>query len=318
MTSQAIALKPGTHSMYKYAWPALQMENQLSAESLQLLRVPPLQQPISSQPAHESSVSMPAAATTHVPTPARRQESVTAYMPTPDRMMQSQQKVPTFPSTMMQSTLVRSNSLSSLPWGPTVGSARLHKNDIAPHPTLRPISIGNPVCAASNVSQQAHGVQINPQRNLSSNVPFGMSFTPGNNPSHLYSQSVEMSAGEAAAREDLMLEAAKSEHAFNPDHAAQLARLTGHMVVQRASSDPTLFRTSVAPSQTMQDILGLASDWQTTRAHHQQARPQPSLLQIPTLDCSLQSMNSRLGSFQHTPMQHLNEHMSSGHGYSHH
>ena len=116
------------------------------------------------------------------------------------------------------------------------------KNNIAWHPTLRTIFTGNPVYAPGSASQQARGVPTKPQRNLSSGAPFGMSFDPGNNFSHLYSQSVELSASEAAARENLMLEVAKSECGFNPDHAAQLARLTGHMGVQRASSDPTLFQ----------------------------------------------------------------------------
>jgi hypothetical protein len=84
-----------------------QVEEQLSAESLQLLHAPQVQLATGSRLACNS-----VPATTHLRTPARLHDAVTTYMSSPDQaLVEPVHKNSSFPSNVMPSTLVKSNSL---------------------------------------------------------------------------------------------------------------------------------------------------------------------------------------------------------------
>ena len=90
----------------------LQVEEQFSAESLQLLPVPQVQQATGSRLAHNPGISMRMPTTTHLPTPAGMHDAVTTYLSSPDQaLMQPAQKISSLLSNPMPSSLVKSNSL---------------------------------------------------------------------------------------------------------------------------------------------------------------------------------------------------------------
>jgi len=323
----------------------------LSAESLQLLCVPQVQQATGSRLARNPGISVPMPATTYVPTPARMHDAVTTYMTSPDpALMQPAHKIPSFPANLLPSSLVRSNSLNSNSWARGMGSAKLSTENA----TLLPIHLSNHMAAPSSSSQQpraaldklhsslpgnhvtapgsssqhSRGPLNTLQPSLPGNPAFGMDFNM--DLARLYRHSAEATVHESAARKALMSEVAKLEQGFSPDHAHQLAQLSAHGSALRTCSEPAMFR-GVMGSGTgdpMQDILGTAMDWQLQGGQQQQPRRPPPrsmqppchshALQIPALDCSQQGMALCPGGFQGTPMQHMNELVGGDCNYSHH
>ena len=268
-----------------------------------------------------SGKTMPVPATTHVPTPARMPDAITTYMsPSESAVVSTLPKITSFPGNVMPTTLNKSSSLSSTPWG----SAQSQYPSSA---TLLPIHFGNPTAAPGSTCQQFVDPHAHPSHALTSTSPFGMSFKPDFNTASLYRHSAGATATGSAARKSLMTEAAKAQHSFNPDHEQQLAQLSGHGGVHRAASDSALFKNALYPNTTMEDILGTAVEWRAQGGFQQQRRPQPSLapmcqgshaLQIPALDCGQQDLGGHTIGFHKTPMSGRNELVGSGYNYSNH
>ena len=130
----------------------VQVEEQLSTESLQLLCAPQVQQAAGSRLARNPGLSVAMPATTYVPTPARMHDLVTTYMSSPDpALMQPPHKTPSFPGNPMSSSVVRSNGLNSNLWAPSMGSAKSVRTENA---TLLPIHLSSHMAAPSSSSQQ--------------------------------------------------------------------------------------------------------------------------------------------------------------------
>lgn len=333
--------------------PPEQVEEQLSAESLQLLCISQVQQAAGSRLARNPGLSAPVPATAYVPTPARLHDAVTTYTSNPDpTLMQPSHKIPSFPGNPMPSNPFRSNSSNSNLWAPGMGSAKSLSTE---NTTLLPFHLGNHmttpssssqqpraaldklhsslpgnhVTASGSLSQHPRGPLNTLQPSLPGNPAFGMGFGMENTTARLYRHSAEATVHESAASKALMSEVAKLEQGLNPDHAHQLAHLSAHGMALRTSSGPSMFRGAMGSStgDPMQDILGTAMEWQLQGGHQQPRRPPPRsmqptshslALQIPALDCSQQGIALCPGGFQGTPMQRMNEHVGGGYNYSHH
>ena len=306
-----------------------QVEEQLSAESLQLLHVPQAQLATGSRLA---CCSVPA--TTHPPTPARLQDAVTTYMSSPDQaLMEPVHKISSFPSNVMPSTRVKSNSLNNMSWAKSLDSAKSLRSE---NMTLLPAHLGNHVTAPGSSVQQSSGPLNKVQTFLPGIAPFGMSLSTDSSTGHLCGHLAGATADESAARKMLMSEVVKLEPGFHSNHAQQLSRLSAHGIVHRASSDSTLFTSAIGigTDDSMQDILGSAIEWQLRGGHQQQQRrPQASLMQqashshqlththalpMPALDCNQQGVGLSNGGFQHMPMQHINEQVGGACNFRHH
>ncbi|KAA6427394.1 MAG: hypothetical protein FRX49_02058 [Trebouxia sp. A1-2] len=134
--------------------PTEQVEEQLSAESLQLLYVPQVQQATGSRLTRHPGISAAMPATTYVPTPARMHDAMPTCMSSPDPALMQSHKIPSFAGNSMPSTLVsqvRSNSLNSHLWAPGVGAAKSLRTENATH---LPIHLSNHMAAPSSSSQQ--------------------------------------------------------------------------------------------------------------------------------------------------------------------
>ncbi len=307
-----------------------QVEEQLSAESLQLMHGPQVQPATGSRLACSPESSKPVPATTYVPTPAPLHDAVSTYTSSPDpELVEPLHKNSTFPSNLMPSTLVKSNSLNSMSWSPCLESAKSLKIENA---TLLPIHLGNHVTAPGSSVQQSSSPLNRVQSFLPGNAAFGTSSSINNLHSHLAGAT----ANESAARKMLMSEVAKLEPGFQPNHVQQLSRLSGHGIEHRVSCDSTLFKSvmGTGTGDSMQDILDSAIEWQLQGLHQQQQRrSQSNLMQqaclsrpyahtlalsIPALDCSQQGMGLCGSGLQEMPMQHANEHMGGVCKFRHH
>ncbi|DBB07234.1 hypothetical protein WJX77_004458 [Trebouxia sp. C0004] len=333
--------------------PTEQVEEQLSAESLQLLCVPQVQQATGSRLARNPGVSAAMAATAYVPTPARMHDAVATYMPSPDTaLMQTSHKISSFPGNPMPSSVARSNSLNSNLWAPGMASAKSLSTENA---ALPPIHLSNHMAAPSSSAQQPRaaldklhsslpsnhvtasgtssqhprGLLEALQPSLPGNPASGMGFSMDHTTARLYRHSAEATVHESAARKALMSEVAKLEQGFNPDHVHQLAHLSAHASALRTCSGPSMFRGALGSGtgDPMQDILGTAMEWQLQGGQQKPRRPPPRSMQpacrshalpIPALDCSHQGMALCLGNFQETPMQSMNERVGGGYNYNHH
>lgn len=335
--------------------PSEQVEEQLSAESLQLLCAPQVQQASGGRLARNPGLSAAMPVTAYVPTPACMHDAVTTYMSSPDSaLMQSLHKIPSFPGNPTPSSVVRSNSLNSNIWAPGMGSAKSLSTENA---TLLPMHLSNHMAAPSSSSQQPRAAldklhsslpgnhvtasgsssqhPRGPLNTLQPSLPGNPAFATGfgmdmdNTTARLYRHSAEATVHESAARKALMSEVAKLEQGFNPDHAHQLARLSAHGAALRTSSGPSMFTGAVGSGtgDPMQDILGTAMEWQLRGGQQQPRRPPPRSMQpvsnshaleIPALDCSHQGMAQCPGGFQEMPMQRMNEYVGGVYSYSHH
>ncbi len=309
-----------------------QVEEQLSAESLQLLHAPQVQLATGSRLACNS-----VPATTHLPTPARLHGAMTTYMSSPDQaLVEPVHKISSFPSNVMPSTLLKSNSLNNMSWAKSLESANFLKSENA---TLLPVHLGNHVTAPGSSVQQDSGPLNKVQTFLPGNAPFGVSLSTDSSTAHLRGHLAGATANESAAHKMLMSEVAKLEPRFHFNHVQQLSRLSAHGIVHRASrasSDSTVFTSAmgIGTDDSMQDILGSAIEWQLRGGHQQQQRrPQASLMQqpthshqvththalpIPALDCNQQGMGLSNGGFQQTSMQHMNEHVGGACNFRNH
>ena len=327
----------------------LQVEDQLSPESLQLLRRPlSSPKPAAGRSGLDPVTTLPAAATSHLPTPLQMHDIASAYMPTSEQTLRTplQQDAAFSCKPMMQSSsarssgmmsLSRSSSMDTLPWIPTGGSARRPQAtsfpcNRAPHNLAlqQPLSTSaNPAGANQSGAQQAEGAHSGLHHSSGGHASAGLGgcYLPG--------ISYQPQPQSSSARQALLFEAAKQQNGFNPKRVSDIVRMTQQLPVQRASSDPSFFRLTPAPNaypEAMQEILERSIDWksedfqqppqrslgiQLAHCHTTQQAPPAHDLQIPALDCSQQVLDTTPTGFQ-MPMQRLNDHMSSPHNYGMH
>lgn len=320
------------------------MEDQLSLESLQLLRIP-LSSPEAGagRPAMDPVTTLPTAATSRLPTELQMHDPTSGYMPTSEQSLRTplHQDSAFACKPMIQSSsarssgmpsLSRSSSMGTLPWIPTRGSARRPQatsfpcNHAPQNVVLQepPSTSATPVGASRGAAQQSEGCHAGLQQTSSGHASVGMGgcYLPG--------VSYQAQPQSASARQALLLEAAKQQDGFNPKHVSDIVRMTQQVPVQRASSDPSFFRLTPATNpypEAMQEIFERGIDWksqdfqqppqrsrgiQLAHCHTTQQASPARDLQISALDCSQQVLDITTTGFQ-MPMLRLNDHMGNHH-----